>query len=82
MDLFFIGLHGPDILFYYNAQLIGRNPDTSGLYVLDWKGLDVNTPILTADGWTSFGDDIQKLFLSNGLEGFSLVLDARIEHVP
>lgn len=38
--------------------------------------------ILTADGWTSFGDDIQKLFLSNGLEGFSLVLDARIEHVP
>lgn len=44
-----------DILFYYNAQLIGRNPDTSGLYVLDWKGLDVNTPILTADGWKTMG---------------------------
>lgn len=26
-----------DILFYYNAQLIGRDPSTSGLYVLDWK---------------------------------------------
>lgn len=44
-----------DILFYYNAQLIGRNPDTSGLYVLDWKGLDVNTPILTTDGWKTMG---------------------------
>ena len=44
-----------DILFYYNAQLIGRNPDTSGLYVLDWKGLDVNTPILTTKGWKTMG---------------------------
>lgn len=44
-----------DILFYYNAQLIGRNPETSGLYVLDWKGLDVNLPILTTEGWKTMG---------------------------
>ena len=37
--------------------------------------------ILTADGWTSFGDDIQKHFLRDGLEGFSPYLDAFIEHV-
>jgi hypothetical protein len=40
-----------DILFYYDAP----NPKDSGFVVGDWKGLDVNTPILTRDGWKTMG---------------------------
>jgi hypothetical protein len=36
-----------DILFYYDAP----NPKDSGFVVGDWKGLYVNTPIFTTDGW-------------------------------
>lgn len=40
-----------DILFYYNAP----NEENSGFIIGDWKGLDVNVPILTTDGWKTMG---------------------------
>lgn len=40
-----------DILFYYDAP----NPKDSGFVVGDWKGLYVNTPIFTTDGWKTMG---------------------------
>lgn len=36
-----------DILFYFNAP----DNNKSGFIIGDWKGLDINTPIFTADGW-------------------------------
>lgn len=45
-----------DILFYYDAELDNKSSDKSGLMVLDWKGLDVNTPIFTKNqGWKTMG---------------------------
>lgn len=40
-----------DILFYYNAT----DEDKSGFVIGDWKGLDVNIPILTTNGWKTMG---------------------------
>lgn len=40
-----------DLLFYYNAE----NEEHSGFVIGDWKGLDVNTPIFTTDGWKTMG---------------------------
>ena len=45
-----------DILFYYDATLDGKNPEKSGLMVMDWKGLDITTPIFTLNkGWQTMG---------------------------
>lgn len=47
-----------DILFYYDAELDERpsHQNNSGLLVLDWKGLDINTPIFTKNkGWLTMG---------------------------
>ena len=40
-----------DILFYYDAP----NPSNSGFVVMDWKGLDIDTPIFTTSGWKTMG---------------------------
>lgn len=40
-----------DILFYYDAP----NPKNSGFVIGDWKGLDINVPILTDNGWKTMG---------------------------
>lgn len=40
-----------DLLFYYDAP----DPSKSGFVIGDWKGLDVNTPIFTTDGWKTMG---------------------------
>lgn len=45
-----------DILFYYDAELDGKTADKSGLVVMDWKGLDISTPIFTKNkGWMTMG---------------------------
>lgn len=45
-----------DILFYYDAELDGKTGDKSGLVVMDWKGLDITTPIFTLNkGWQTMG---------------------------
>ena len=41
-----------DILFYYYK---GKNDPRNGLLVFDYKGLDINTPILTTNGWKTMG---------------------------
>ncbi len=41
-----------DILFYYVDE---KKTENSGLLILDYKGLDVNTPILTTNGWKTMG---------------------------
>lgn len=41
-----------DILFYY---VYGPESPKNGLVIFDYKGLDVNTPILTKDGWKTMG---------------------------
>lgn len=41
-----------DILFYYYNK---EDNNKSGLMVFDYKGLDVNTPILTSTGWKTMG---------------------------
>lgn len=45
-----------DLLMYYDAELNGKTADKSGLLVLDWKGLPLDTDILTVDGWKKMGD--------------------------
>lgn len=72
-----------DILFYYNAQLIGRDPSTSGLYVLDWKGLDVKTTILTTDGWKTMGtvQEGDTVFDENGKET-KIIHTSEVHHNP
>ena len=40
-----------DMLFYYNAP----NKEDSGFCIFDWKGLSVDTPILTTSGWKTMG---------------------------
>lgn len=40
-----------DILFYYDAP----DPKNSGFCIFDWKGLDINVPILTDNGWKTMG---------------------------
>lgn len=40
-----------DILFYYDAP----DPKNSGFCIFDWKGLDINVPILTNNGWKTMG---------------------------
>lgn len=41
-----------DILFYYDATIEGGDDIKSGLMIMDWKGLDITTPIFTKnDGW-------------------------------
>lgn len=40
-----------DILFYYDAP----DPKNSGFCIFDWKGLDINVPILTENGWKTMG---------------------------
>ena len=40
-----------DILFYYDAP----DPKNSGFCIFDWKGLDINVPILTEKGWKTMG---------------------------
>lgn len=40
-----------DLLFYYDAP----NEKDSGFVIGDWKGLDVNTPIYTTNGWKTMG---------------------------
>ena len=60
-----------DILFYYDAEIAGKPSNTSGLMVLDWKGLDVNTPIFTKNkGWVTMGtiDVGDVVFDKNGWE--------------
>lgn len=43
-----------DILFYYDAEIDGKNDDKNGLLVLDYKGLDISTPIFTKNkGWVT-----------------------------
>lgn len=45
-----------DILFYYDAELDGKPSKNNGLVVMDWKGLDINTPIFTKNnGWKTMG---------------------------
>ena len=45
-----------DILFYYDAELEDKSNDKSGLIVMDWKGLDITTPIFTLNkGWQTMG---------------------------
>ena len=45
-----------DILFYYDAELDNKTVSESGLMVMDYKGLDVNTPIFTQNkGWITMG---------------------------
>ena len=41
-----------DILFYYVEV---PNSPNNGLVIFDYKGLDVNTPILTKEGWKTMG---------------------------
>ena len=41
-----------DILFYYYK---GKNDPRNGLVIFDYKGLDINTPILTTSGWKTMG---------------------------
>lgn len=41
-----------DILFYYDAELIDKPDTNSGAVIMDWKGLDITTPIFTKNkGW-------------------------------
>lgn len=45
-----------DILFYYDAELEDKNPEKGGLVIMDWKGLDITTPIFTLNkGWQTMG---------------------------
>ena len=44
-----------DILFYYDAEINGRNEETGGLVCLDYKGLSLDTEILTINGWKTMG---------------------------
>lgn len=45
-----------DLLMYYDATIDGKDDKNSGLCVMDWKGLDVNTPIFTKNkGWQTMG---------------------------
>lgn len=41
-----------DILFYYVEE---PESPKNGLVIFDYKGLDINTPILTKDGWKTMG---------------------------
>ena len=45
-----------DLLMYYDATLNGKSDNNSGLLVLDWKGLPLDTDILTTNGWKKMGD--------------------------
>lgn len=40
-----------DILFYYDAPLNGKPENQGGAYIMDYKGLPLDTEILTTDGW-------------------------------
>lgn len=42
-----------DMLFYFDGN---GNPDKAGLYILDYKGLPLDTPIATISGWKNMGD--------------------------
>ena len=42
-----------DLLLYYDNQ---EDDSKSGVILSDWKGLSVNTPILTEKGWTTMGE--------------------------
>lgn len=54
-----------DLLFYYKHP---TDDNKSGFIIGDWKGIDINTPILTTNGWKTMGtltiDD--KVFDCNG----------------
>lgn len=69
-----------DILFYYYK---GKNDPRNGLLVFDYKGLDVNTPILTTNGWKTIGT-IQEGDIVYDKEGKeTIVLHAsKIHHKP
>ena len=69
-----------DILFYYYK---GKNDPRNGLLVFDYKGLDVNTPILTTNGWKTMGT-IQEGDIVYDKEGKeTMVLHAsKIHHKP
>lgn len=42
-----------DLLMYYKDP---KDDSKSGLVVLDWKGLPLDTPIATPDGWKTIGE--------------------------
>lgn len=42
-----------DLLVYYKHP---TDDTKSGLIVMDWKGLDIKTPIFTKDGWKTMGN--------------------------
>lgn len=44
-----------DILFYYDAELNNRSANQSGAYIMDYKGLSLDTEILTLNGWKTMG---------------------------
>lgn len=39
-----------------SIDLVLENHDTGEIWLLDWKGLALDTPIATPDGWTTMGD--------------------------
>ena len=45
-----------DLLTYYDATVDGKSDEKSGLVVMDWKGLALDTEILTTNGWKTMGD--------------------------
>ena len=69
-----------DILFYYYK---GKNDPRNGLILMDYKGLDVNTPILTTSGWKTMGT-IQEgdiVFDKNG-EETTVIHTSKIHNNP
>ena len=57
-----------DILFYYDAPLNGKPDKQSGAYIMDYKGLPLDTEILTTNGWKRMSELTTKdvVFDKNG----------------
>lgn len=69
-----------DILFYYKDP---KNDSKSGLCIFDYKGLPLDTPIATEDGWSTMGEikEGDKVFDKNG-NLTTVIHTSEIHHNP
>lgn len=52
---FLVSVTSKDGLLRVSGQIDCLIKDENDIYIIDWKGLDVNTPILTMNGWKTMG---------------------------
>lgn len=72
-----------DILFYYDAQLEGKDSSKNGLFVLDWKGLALNTKIATTEGWKTMGKlQVGDVIYDECLNETKVVHKSEVHHNP